>query len=166
MAANVGSQLQATTETGDWTSPPTSYTYQWQEATTSGGSYSNIASATRSDYIVVTGDIGKYIRCQITATNAAGSSSATNTGIVGPVTGVPLIPGNTIPPVISGVAQVGQTLSCSTGSWTNSPTSYAYQWQDSPDGSAWSNIVVATSNTYLIPLGELARYIRCEVTAS
>src|SRR5207244_3441828 len=38
------------------------------------------------------------------------------------------VPVNTAAPVISGTAQVGQTLATSNGAWTNNPTSYAYQW--------------------------------------
>lgn len=37
-------------------------------------------------------------------------------------------------PIVSGVAQVGQTLTTDDGVWSGSPTSYAYQWQD--DGGA------------------------------
>jgi subtilisin family serine protease len=38
-------------------------------------------------------------------------------------------PANTAVPTITGTASTEQTLSASTGSWTESPTSYAYQWQ-------------------------------------
>ena len=41
-------------------------------------------------------------------------------------------PVNTAAPVASGDAVVGETVSVTTGSWTNSPTSYAYQWQRRP----------------------------------
>ena len=50
-------------------------------------------------------------------------------------------PGNTAPPAISGVPEVGRTLGCSRGSWTNDPTSFAYAWKR--DGAA---IAGATSS--------------------
>ena len=37
-------------------------------------------------------------------------------------------PSNTVLPAITGAAQVGQVLSGSTGTWSGSPTSFAYQW--------------------------------------
>src|SRR5439155_856114 len=40
-----------------------------------------------------------------------------------------LRPTNTALPMISGTAAVGQPLSASTGSWSESPTRYEYQWQ-------------------------------------
>ncbi len=39
-----------------------------------------------------------------------------------------LIPGNSVLPIVSGTAQVGQTLSGDPGSWTNAPSAYAFQW--------------------------------------
>ena len=52
-------------------------------------------------------------------------------------------PANAAPPAISGTATVGQTLSCSQGSWTNEPTSFAYRWNR--DGTA---IAAAPSSSY------------------
>ena len=37
-------------------------------------------------------------------------------------------PANTAEPRITGAASVGSTLSASNGSWTNQPTSFAFQW--------------------------------------
>ena len=65
-----------TAANGTWTGSPTGYTYQWQSATTSGGTYSNISGATSSTYTLTSADIGNYIKVQVTATNAGGSNSA------------------------------------------------------------------------------------------
>jgi len=51
-------------------------------------------------------------------------------------------------PVISGVAEVGQQLTCDEGVWTNSPT-FAFQWQYSHDlGASWYDVKGATSKTF------------------
>jgi len=64
-----------TASTGTWSGSPT-YAYQWQSASTSGGTYSNISGATSSTYTLATGEVGKYIKVNVTATNAGGSTSA------------------------------------------------------------------------------------------
>ncbi len=65
-----------TASPGTWSESPTSYTYQWKRASTSGGTYTNISSATNSTYVLTDSDIGKYIKVSVIATNANGSSSA------------------------------------------------------------------------------------------
>jgi len=41
-------------------------------------------------------------------------------------------PVNTSEPQISGVAVQGQTLTGTTGTWSNNPTSFAFQWRRCP----------------------------------
>ena len=51
-------------------------------------------------------------------------------------------PGNLTLPTISGTPQQGQTLTASNGTWSNSPTSYSYQWArcDSTGGNCTASI--------------------------
>ena len=65
-----------TTTDGSWSGSPTSYSYQWKRATSSGGSYTNITSATSSTYDLTDADIDKYIKVSVIATNGIGSSTA------------------------------------------------------------------------------------------
>jgi hypothetical protein len=74
-----------TTTDGTWTGSPSGYTYQWQRDDSGGLSYSNIASATASTYLLAASDVGCNVRCVVTATNVTGSTSANSnaSGIVG-----------------------------------------------------------------------------------
>lgn len=73
-------------------------------------------------------------------------------------------PVNTVLPVISGTVQEGFTLSTTTGSWTNSPTGYTYQWTRINGGS--SDIPGATSNSYLLTSDDVEDTITVTVTAT
>ncbi len=75
---------------------------------------------------------------------------------------VPKMPANMAGPVASGTPAVGQTLSCSTGSWTGIPTlSYAYTWLRS--GSA---ITGASASTYGVQAADQGAGLACQVTAT
>jgi hypothetical protein len=72
-------------------------------------------------------------------------------------------PVNTAVPAITtdGSPAVGETVSCDTGTWTGSPTSYAYQWKR--DGVAISG---ATGSTYTIVSADAGTALTCTVTAT
>ncbi len=71
-----------TASTGTWSNTPTGYTYQWLRASTSGGTYSNIAGATTSNYRLTSSDVGQFLRVAVTATNTGGSTQDTSTATI------------------------------------------------------------------------------------
>ena len=106
------------------------------------------------------------IRVVVTATNAGGSASATSNQTA--VVQAPSPPGNTALPTIAGTAKQGQTLTASNGSWSNNPTSFAYQWRRcSSSGSSCINISGATGQSYVLVSADVGqRLIRVVVTAT
>jgi hypothetical protein len=75
-------------------------------------------------------------------------------------------PQNTTAPSISGTAKEGSTLTASDGTWSNSPTSFSYQWQRcASDGSGCGDITSATSKTYTLVTGDVGHTVRVVVTA-
>jgi len=71
-------------------------------------------------------------------------------------------PVNTVAPVVSGTATIGQTLSTTNGTWTGAPApTFTYQWQ-----RVTTNISGATSSTYLLVRADVGNTIRCVVKAT
>jgi hypothetical protein len=118
--ARVGSQLTAVP--GAITGSNITNSYQWQRADTSGGSYSDIASATSSTYTPVSGDAGKFIKVLITVTNNGGSASATSSATAQVSSGVTLATPNA--PTVSATSDTVKSISVS---WTaiSNASSYA-----------------------------------------
>ncbi len=71
-------------------------------------------------------------------------------------------PSNSVAPVVSGTAAVGQLLTCANGTWTGAETpSYAYRWLR--DGVP---IASATAATYAVVAADQGNDLVCEVTAT
>src|SRR5439155_2657590 len=76
-------------------------------------------------------------------------------------------PSNTSLPSISGSARDGSILTASPGSWTNSPTGYAYQWLRCDSGGAnCGPISGANSVRYTVTTADVSQRLRVTVTAS
>lgn len=74
-------------------------------------------------------------------------------------------PLNTALPAVTGSTIQGSTLTVSTGTWANSPTSYSYQWQDCI-GPTCTNISGATNSTYTVQSSDIGYSLAAVVTAS
>jgi hypothetical protein len=70
------------------------------------------------------------------------------------------LPVNSVLPAITGTKTVGQTLTCSSGTWSQSP-SYTYQWLR--DGSV---ITGATASTRLLAAPDAGALMSCTVKAT
>jgi hypothetical protein len=76
-------------------------------------------------------------------------------------------PVNTAPPTISGTPTVGQTLTAANGTWSNSPTTYEYQWlRCNATGGSCVNVANGTQKTYTLVGADATHTIRVRVTAT
>ena len=156
-----------TTSTGSWSGSPLSYGYEWEDCDTSGSSCSPILGALSTSYTLAQTDAGHTIRSVVTAVNATGTATATSDPTAVVQSAAPSAPSNTSPPTISGTAQQGDVLTAGNGSWSNSPTSYAYQWQDcNSSGSGCAAISGATSSSYTLTSQDVGDTVEVVVRAS
>jgi hypothetical protein len=125
-----------TANPGIWTNAPIGFDYQW---TRNGNP---IAGANGAIYTTVVADRGATLGLNVAADNDGGrslSEPASNTVLVmGPPVNIVL------PQITPTTAIVGDTLTTSNGTWTNSPTDYYYGW--TRNGTSFPN----NTNTYMI----------------
>jgi chitodextrinase len=127
--AEVGQTLTATP--GIWSeNEPLSYAYDWLRCDVGGESCNPISGASGSTYTVVSADAGSTLRVEVTATNSAGSSTATSdaTAVV-----IEPTPSDTTPPSAPTALHA-----------TSAAVSIALTWSASTD-----NVAVAGYDIYL-----------------
>ncbi len=150
-----------TASRGTWTGPDNVYAYQWQRDF--GEGYVDIPGATGTTYTLTFADEFATVRVVVRATNP----DATIVEASQPTTLVQDAgPFNQSPPVLTGVAQRGSILMASLGSWSGLGNTYAYQWQASLDGNAWTKITGATGSTYTLGVSDEGTQVRALVTAT
>jgi hypothetical protein len=152
---------------GTWNGSPT-LSYQWLRNGVA------IAGATASEYQPVPAeDEGKALQCQVTATNAAGSSRAVSRDVVG----LPESKSSPVPPfppasIAAPTASVGNTLTCESGAWTEEHEEpftghepftgpFTYKWLRGGE-----EIAGAESEKYTLAEADEGKAIQCQVTAT
>jgi outer membrane protein assembly factor BamB len=117
---------QVVADSGVWTDQPTGYAYQWESCDGSGDECAPIVRATSATLTATDADAGETFRVSVTAVNASGAGVP----VVSPASAavLPRLSVNLTGPTTSGVAHVGETISADSGTWTGSPSGFAYQW--------------------------------------
>ena len=156
-----------TTSNGRWDGSPTSFAYQWQRCDSLGGTCAPIGGANSFRYTVSSTDVGHRLRVEVTATNSAGSGSATSkpTEVVAASGHAPVA---TRLPSLSGRTQQGATLNANRGDWTGSqPISFDFSWQrcDGTGNNCSTFIVHSQVKSYTLTAGDVGHRMRIEVTA-
>lgn len=139
---------------GTWTAAvgPIVYSYQWVRGSTP------VAGSTASTYVLSDTDVGNSMYCNVTGSNVAGSRTANSNASS---TVLYVAPVNTVAPLVTGTATVGQVLSVSNGIWTSTPTpTYAYQWYRGSTATSG-----ATASTYTLVFADATYQVSCYVTA-
>jgi fibronectin type 3 domain-containing protein len=156
-----GATLTATA--GTWTgTQPVTFAYQWLRCDET---CREIPGATGSAYVTTESDVGATIRVAVTATNAAGSTTATSA----PTDGIGAVPPTNVePPAISGIAIDGQTLTAGPGRWEGTPPiDFGYRWRRcDADGEGCTTISGATGATYTATSADVGHTLRVLVAAT
>lgn len=164
-SAQVGQMLSVST--GTWSgTPPFTFIYEWQRCNASGSSCTSIADATDRSYTVVSADSGKRLGALVTALTGSGAGRI-RSSLSEIVVGGQTAPANTRPPVVSGVAEVGQTLLATNGSWTGTPPlTYSYRWRRCAAPGSCEDIQTAIGRAYQLGPGDRGATLQVIVAAS
>ncbi len=157
-----------TASNGSWSgTAPIAYTYQWQRCNSSGSSCNSIGGATHQNYVASSGDVGRTIRVEVTATNADGKAQALSAATAA-VMSAGSAPGLTKQPNPAGTAQEGNTVTVDNGNWSGlQPITFTYQWQScTTAGAVCTNLAGKTSSSLLIGSSQVGTLLRATVVAT
>jgi polysaccharide biosynthesis protein PslG len=160
----VGTAVSATS--GSWSGSPTSYAYQWKRCDGAGAGCVAISGATAATYAPALSDAGTTLRVSVSASNAVGTAVAESpqSSLMSTATQAPL---NTTLPQVVGSPKAGQSSASSVGTWSGSPTSYAYQWKRCDgSGAGCVSIVGATAGSYTPVATDAGATLRVAVSAT
>ncbi len=74
---------------------------------------------------------------------------------------------NTVAPKLSGTAVVGVTMGVSSGTWSDSPVAYGYQWEDcNSEGKSCTPILGATNANYKVASSDVGHTLVAQVNAT
>jgi hypothetical protein len=140
-----------TANEGQWSTPPTSFRYQW----TAAGSLS--PGATGKTFVPGPNELGKKVQVRVDGVSGTQSDYGISESVT--ITMGRLV--NQVAPSISGTPRVGQQLTANPGTWSSADATYAYQWLA-------DDVVIpgATSTTFTPGESQVGRRLSVRVTAS
>lgn len=147
---DVGKSLSVVSDSTGWSPTPASRTYQWLRNGVP------ISGASGSTYKLQTADAGKSISVEVTGNKAGYRSVTIETNVIT----VRKLFTTKPTPAISGTPTIGSKLAVKRGTWSPTPSSYAYQWYR--NGKAISG---ATKSTYTTKSTDYGAKITVKVTA-
>ena len=149
---------------------PVTFTYQWQSCDAAGLTCAPIPGATLETYTPTATDVGHALLLTVTATSSEGpavASSLPTLAIAPAGSSTSARPAVIVAPLLTGTTQVGQTLTASPGTWTGSPTSFAYTWRRcDTTGANCASIAGATASTYTLTPGDIGTTVSLVITAT
>jgi len=156
---------------GTWNGgKPVAFTYQWQRCDAAGAGCATILGATLETYAATTADVGHALALTVTAASPAGTATASSPptiAVAAAGSSGSTRPAVLTPPLLSGTLQVGQTLTANVGTWSGSPTAFAYLWRRcDTGGAACVAITGATASSYVLTPGDIGFTLSLVVTAT
>jgi hypothetical protein len=157
--AQSGMTLSA--DSGSWSgTAPISYAYAWQRCDGHGANCSDIAGATAPTRTAVGADLGNTLRIAVTATNRAGSATATSRATAVVTTTPQGAETPTVPPRV----RQGQNISVSPAIFTGTqPMAVTTQWQRCADSCI---NIGADSTSYRVAAADVGFRLQVVVTAT
>ena len=167
MSGTFANQSTVTGANGTWTptNPPLAFTYQWQVSgtNTQAGPWTNIPSATATNYLIPTNYIGQYLRYAVTATNAGGRWTTNSVASAKVAAIVPTAPGT--PSGAFGNTSVALRWTAPTNDGGASLTNYGIQFSAN-NGTNWfaatttpTPVVATNTNTMVTGLTNGVSYV-------
>ena len=140
------------------------FSYQW--VANDGGTDTDISGETNATYILVEADEGKTIKVKVTVTDDAGNETTLTSAATDEVEAAPQPDSPaTGQPTISGMVQVGKTLTVDTSGIADADglvnATYRYQWV-----AGESDIGGATGSSYTLGADDESKTIKVRVTVT
>lgn len=139
-----------------------SYTYQWQSAFSSNGTYSAINGATGASYSPPALSQNTYYKVAVSSNEAV----ATSASVVVNVQPGPVIIQGTLDPAVQWVNYNGAVILSFDGTISGGNGTYSYRWYRSYDGTSWSQIPTEVNNYVQITNITADNYFYFEVTSN
>jgi hypothetical protein len=111
--------------------------------------------------------VGGTASSPVSTSSPDGGTATTTSGGTIPLPPLPVAPVNLLPPTVSGTTAQGQTLSTTTGTWSDTSGTFTYAWQDCDSaGANCAAISGATGKSYSLRAADVGHTLRAVVTAT